>query len=393
MTQKPGSSESGFDESGRRLGGAESGGHLDDVAGIVLAGVHPWGECCLERVLPRPLMPVAGRSLVWHAVNWLQRGGVREAVVCANGGTRALRAALGDDAGLSITLGYFEDPMPRGPAGCARDAAATSGAQLFVVVDGTVIPRLELRSLLSAHVASEAALTVVARANGPWGQGDGGSLEPAGIYVFSRAALEQVSTVGYQDIKEWVIPDLHRRGYRVRAYTIKDASLPRVIGPESYLAVSMWAAHRIAECSLPDGYSAVADAWIHASARVADSARLIGPVLVGPECVVEEQAMVVGPTTLGQASALGRGCTVSRSVLWDGCRVGAGAVVDRCILATAADVEPEYVVRNTVYFARRWGGWTALGRRVSEWVTGNGKASSASDPVRGVGLRRRVGGR
>jgi mannose-1-phosphate guanylyltransferase len=331
--------------------------------------------------------------LVWHAVNWLQRGGVREAVVCANGGTRALRNALGDDAGLSIALGYFEDPMPRGPAGCARDAAATSDAQLFVVVDGTVIPRIDLRSLLSAHVASEAALTVVATATSSSGQGDDGSLEPVGIYVFSRAALEQVSPVGYQDIKEWVIPEMDKRGDRVCAYTIQDASLPRVIGPESYLAVSMWAAHRITECSLPDGYSQVAQAWVHASARVAESARLIGPVLVGPECVVEGQAMVVGPTTLGHASTLGRGCTVSRSVVWDRCRVGAGAVVDRCILATAADVEPECVVRNTVCFARRWSGWTALGRRVSGWVTGNGKASSASDPVRGVGLRRRVSGR
>ena len=50
--------------------------------GIVLAGVHAWGDCVLERAVCRPLLPVADRPLVAHALDWVRSAGVAEATVC-----------------------------------------------------------------------------------------------------------------------------------------------------------------------------------------------------------------------------------------------------------------------------------------------------------------------
>ncbi len=132
--------------------------------GVILAGAHPWAERTLERAVCRPLVPIASRPLICHTLDWLRSARIQSASVCANSDTVLLRRRLRDGASLGVALDYHEDVMPRGPAGCARDVAAGSDADTFLVVEGSVLPRLDLADLLSTHVSSEAVLTVVVAA-------------------------------------------------------------------------------------------------------------------------------------------------------------------------------------------------------------------------------------
>ena len=70
------------------------------------------------------------------------------------------------------------------------------------------------------------------------------------------------------------------------------------------------------------------------------SARLLGPVLLGPRVSVQAGATLVGPVSIGPGTTVGRGAVVSRSVVWSECVVGEGAFVDRCMLADGASIEP-----------------------------------------------------
>jgi mannose-1-phosphate guanylyltransferase len=92
---------------------------------------------------------------------------------------------------------------------------------------------------------------------------------------------------------------------------------------------------------------------------------MIGPSIVGAEAVISDEAMVVGPTTLGAGSQVGEGALVSRSVGWQGCSIGAGAVVDRCVLTTQAVVERGEQAHNVVKLGRP---------QLSEGATGAGTA-------------------
>ncbi len=324
------------------------------MTGIVLAGVHSWGEGVLENVACRPLLPIASRPLIRHAVDWLGLSGISEAYVCANSHTRILRRCLGDGLGPDVSLKYYEDQMPRGPAGCARDAAILGGGRIFVVVEGTIVPRIELRDLLDAHVESKAALTVAVAGSENASAGVNSPLEPVGIYVFSRELLPHIPPTGYQDIKETLIPCLHAKGLRVVPHVVRGDLAPRVSGAESYLAVNHWAVRTMPEdAARQDGYVRVGEAWVHESARVDPTARLVGPVLIGPDCVVGPGAMMVGPTTIGRGGLIGNQVVISRSALWDGCTVESGAVLDQCIVIDRTTVESEVVARSTVFVPRR----------------------------------------
>lgn len=327
------------------------------VRGIVLAGVHAWGDCLLEQTVCRPLMPVAAQPLITHALSWIREAGIGKATICANSDTAALHRRLGRGEGLGIQLDYFEDVMPRGPAGCVRDAAwQRQDAELLIVVDGTTIPRVDLHALIDQHVETQAAVTLVVEETAA-GQ------TPVGIYVFGRDVLAQVPASGYQDIKESLIPALYRQGGRVVPFVVRGTQSVRVTDAASYLGVNMWATERnFGDNRLPAGGRRIGDAWVDASAHVDPTARFVGPVIVGPNAWIGPNALVIGPSTIGAGARIGAGAVVSRSAVWERCNVGANTNVDQCVLADGAKLAADLVVRETVCLSPRR-------RRKRNWIS------------------------
>lgn len=313
------------------------------TAAIILAGSHVWKEDSLESLCPRPLLPVANSPLIAYALASLRAAGVPSGVICANESSFLLQEQLGDGSEYGIDLYYYEDRMPRGPAGCARDSSAIVPADQYIVLDGTIIPSIDLGALLETHGQAGAAATIVYNNDEAVQQIDyGGHLSPAGIYVFSRRAIEQVGETGYQDIKEVLIPRLRNEQAAVTAYPAERV-VPRISGLDAYLSVQGWMLERISEGQPPAGYHPRGAAWCHETARIAESARLVGPLLIGPEAVIEDDAVIIGPSVIGAECVVERGALVGRSVLWSYSAVGAEARVEHCLLATAVSAEPGVV--------------------------------------------------
>jgi NDP-sugar pyrophosphorylase family protein len=279
---------------------------------------------------------VAAAPLLTYPLRWLAEGGVREAIVCANGTTRAIREALGVGAALGMAIGYYEDGTPRGAAGCVRDAGLASAADILVVADGTSIPTVDLAELLEAHRREGAAVTVVVQRE----VSAATPLMPVGVYAFSRAVLDKVPPTGYQDIKETLIPRLHRAGERVVPHETR-AACPHVFDARTYLDVNGWMVERL-------GAGLRAAALVDPTAVVDPGARLVGPVQLGARARVAAGATVIGPSSIGADSVLLEGAVVARSAVWGRCRIGALALVDGSILGDDAVVEAGATLLNEV---------------------------------------------
>ncbi len=316
--------------------------------GIVLAGAYRGGWCVLDALAPRPLLPVACQPLVTYALRWMASGGLRVATVCANTEARAIGEGLGDTA-CGLRLEYLEDWTPRGAAGCVRDAGVRTDATTFVVADGTAVPIVPVGDLLEAHRTSRAAVTVVV------GAGRAGRLRPSGVYVFDRRALLHIPQDGFQDIKEKLIPRLYAAGDVVSTY-VAESLAPRVVDAQTYLALNQWVVERASRLrEAPDGFRNLREAVLHDTASVDPTARLLGPVLVGPGASVRAGATLVGPVVIGRATEVGCSAVVCRSVLWSECRVGGRSFVDRSTLADGAVVDPGSAVVYAVKTEARRG--------------------------------------
>jgi NDP-sugar pyrophosphorylase family protein len=320
-----------------------------ETSAIVLAGVYRWDDSAFDELLSRPLMPVAHTPLICHVLGWLRSADITHVTACANSESRQMRHLLGDGSALGIDLDYYEDWMPRGPAGCIRDAALQTDAERFVVADGTILPDCDLAALLCEHARSGAALTVVAAFDSEEANGNRERLVPTGIYVLERSVLEHVPETGYQDIKEVLLPRLHARDVRVRVHTLP-APCPRLTDAASYIALNACALERLSRTDrLPPGYRRAGQSIVHESAHIAAPDRLAGDVLIGPGTMVAPSATVIGPVVIGAECVIEAAAVVGQSVVWDNCRIVRGAAVSHCVLGDGAEVEAEALLRHAVF--------------------------------------------
>jgi NDP-sugar pyrophosphorylase family protein len=342
----------------------QSGTHF---GALVLAGSYGWGTGHIAALPPRPLADVALRPAISYAIEWLAAGGAPAVTICANQSSHLLRDRLGEGY-EGTALHYRGDQLPRGPAGSLRDAIDDIDADRFVVVEGTLIPQLDLDTLLDAHARTGAAMTMVTA-------GTPDRLAPAGIYVIERAALAEVPTAGFQDLKETLLPRLHRAGARVLPFALAQ-DVPRVATLDGYLAANAWVVERLT------GHAA--GTVFGMGAEPPAGALIVGPVLVGTGARIEPGATIVGPAVIGHRSVVAEGALVSRSVIGDGCTIGRGAMVhsslvtDHTPVADGAGIQRRLQLPAATLAARLSGLFGGRREPVS------GRAGARSHPVPGA---------
>jgi len=307
---------------------------LNATAAVILAGSYAWTGSTFERLRARPLLPVGHAPLIVHVLRSLERAGVSHATICANGATPSLKAHFEQSPFAAVNVSYYEDGSPRGAAGCVFDAARSTDAETLIVTDCSVLPDLCFESLLAQHRQTGAALTIVVTRDER--AGAKAALNPTGVYVIERRVLHHVGAQGYQDIKESLVPQLHRAGETIATFET-EPGCPTVLNAHSYLDANRWMVSRIAsgQGQLADGreYRRSGEVVAHASARIDANASVVGPVIIGADVQIAAGAVIVGPTTIGDGSVIGAGAVVSRSVIWSGSEIGEGALVDQSIVA------------------------------------------------------------
>ena len=318
----------------------------NSTTAIILAGSHAWHADSLEALCPRVLLPIANAPLISYTLEWLRSARITEAAICANDASSALQAYLQAGTQHDLSLYYYEDRIPRGPAGCVRDAAMAVPAERYIVVESSIIPALDLSALLSAHVETGAAITLVSNLGQDWSESRDGGILPFGVYVFDKRALDYVPPIGYQDIKEALIPRLHRDNETVMAFPVNRPS-PRVLGLPSYFAAQSWILERMQDDELIfEGYVNTDGIFIHETADLAPRARVVGPVMVGPQSRIENDALIIGPSVFGRGCVVERHAVVEQSVMWDTVVVGEQAIVDRCLITNGVVIEAGVMKRG-----------------------------------------------
>jgi NDP-sugar pyrophosphorylase family protein len=315
------------------------------VSGIVLAGSYQWTGSSFEQLRVRPLLPVALKPIIGHVLDWFEAAGILETTICANGSTSAIRRHLDETYSSALHVSYHEDGTPRGAAGCVKDAAAQSDADVFIVTDGATIPTADLASVVEKHVTSKAALTIVVHRSSA-AFSDVPQFHPTGTYVFDRQVLDSIPATSFHDIKENLIPKMYRDGLHIELFEVDNVS-PRVFTADAYLALNRWMMARVAADQLQPG-TAHPEPLVHPTAWVDESAILVGPVVLGAGVRVHASATIVGPCVIGAGTVVHAGASVARSITWDGCTIGENAFVDQCVLADHASVAPREAISGVL---------------------------------------------
>lgn len=88
---------------------------------------------------PKPLVLVRGRPAIVALIGGLARGGFTEIVINLAHLGRAIQSALGDGAGLGVSIRYSLEEQALGTAGGIANALALLGEETFAVVNGDLV--------------------------------------------------------------------------------------------------------------------------------------------------------------------------------------------------------------------------------------------------------------
>jgi mannose-1-phosphate guanylyltransferase len=274
----------------------------------------------LTRLVAKPAVPVAGRTLVERVLQWLHREGVRNVVLNLHHRPDTITRVIGDGAHLGFRVRYsWEQPL-LGSAGGPRHALDLIGADTFLIVNGDTLCDFALAPMLDAHRAAGADVTMALvpndapdRYNGvvldahdrvrgfvPKGQA-AGTWHFVGVQIVKAALFAPLA----DGVPSETVAGLYRQAVATGTLAIQGYRAPSIfldVGtPSDYLAAALQLS------ATPTGAVVEAGAVVDASARL--SRAIVWPdAQVGADAVLTD-CIVAGGVRIPQ------GFTATRAVL------------------------------------------------------------------------------
>ncbi len=188
--------------------------------------------------VPKPMVPVCGKPILGHQVEWLQGAGVTDVVFLAGYRWEAIRDHFEDGRKFGIRAHYSVEDTPLGRGGAIRKGfpLVPETDETVVVLNGDVITFEDLGAILGRHRAKKAsnpahlATIMVVPMVSPYGLVDMNDADDvigfrekvemaewinAGVYVLEREIFPELPELG--DHETSTFPQLAQAG-RLSAY-------------------------------------------------------------------------------------------------------------------------------------------------------------------------------
>lgn len=306
----------------------------------------------VTELLPKPMAPVANRPVVRHILRLLKRHGISEVVLNLHHLPDVITEYLGDGSDAGLDIRYSFEPQLLGTAGGVKKNEDFLGTGTFLIMSGDALTDFDLTALVAAHRRNGSIATIAVKqvadpslygvlVTNDEGRVVGFQEKPpreearsnlcnCGIYVFEPELLSLIPAGLFDDFGSRLFPDMLRQG--VPFHIHESAGYWSDVGNlGEFFRGNADALTGKVRVELP-GEEVRPGVWVDEGACVAASANIEGPVVIGRDCVIEEDASIEGPAVLGDRSAIRAGAQVVRAVvLADSC-VPSGAVIVEGIL-------------------------------------------------------------
>jgi NDP-sugar pyrophosphorylase family protein len=125
---------------------------------LVMAGGRGSRLDPLTAFLPKPLVPVADRPVLEHAIAMMAAQGVRDIAVSLGYLAPLVQAYFGDGARFGVRIRYLVEQHPLGTAGAI--GLLGGWRDTLFVMNADILCDLDLRAMLARHAAARAVATV-----------------------------------------------------------------------------------------------------------------------------------------------------------------------------------------------------------------------------------------
>ena len=379
---------------------------------VILAGGTSTAKFPLANCYPKFTFPLAdGEPVLSHLLYHLKKSGIRDvAVVTSDSHNHHVDDRSVDSNGLDIS--WIVDDGLRGSAGALRPLEDFVGRAPFLVLDASVLlDGVDLSSIMAAHETHKPSVTVVVEdvrddqaADSVELNGMGtilndqqihdlhknsGAMLSSGLYVFDPCVLREMDDDGYCDLKEQLLPALHRSGRLMRSHRVAKP-VGRIASFGDYMQITR---HGLLngladQPSIRRTKDQIHDrVWIGRNVEISPQACLRGPLVIGNDCRIDAGARIIGPSIICDGTHVGQHALVQESMVWRRCRIDRRARVEKSVLGNECSVpkgtsiQHSVVVKNAKAAARLAAVRPGSNRHERLWVDQRGRLQPPHYPV------------
>jgi NDP-sugar pyrophosphorylase family protein len=200
---------------------------------MILAGGKGERLRPLTDKLPKPMVPLCGKPILEHQVEWLKKGGVSDVVFLSGYLSDSIRDHFGDGSRFGFNALYSVEDSPLGRGGAIKKGypLVPPGEDTVVVLNGDIVTDESLAAVLARHRerkvldAAHLATLLVTPMVSPYGLVDTNDADEVtgfrekvelphwingGVYVFDRAVFAQFPDLGDHEVETF--PRLAQEG-------------------------------------------------------------------------------------------------------------------------------------------------------------------------------------
>lgn len=318
---------------------------------VVMAG----GEGVRLRPLtsnqPKPMITVANRPVVEYILELFKRYNFKDVVMTLHFLPETIRRYFGSGEEIDVNISYVREEVPLGTAGSVKNAEEHL-KETFLVISGDALTDFDLQEIVAFHRRKKAVVTIaLKKVDNPleygivitnsfgkierflekpgWGEVFSDTVN-TGIYVLEPEIFQYIPENQPFDFSKDLFPLLLKEGKPLYGFVsegywcdignlkqYKQANLDILEGRVNFQ---------------PKAIKTEQDVWIGKGAVIHPEAVVKGPSILGQHVRIERGAKIGELSILGPNVVVKEGAHVHRAVVMDNAFIGSHAVLHDCIL-------------------------------------------------------------
>ena len=107
--------------------------------------------------IPKPMVPVNGKSFLQYHIEELKRAGIKDIVLCTGYLSNKIQEYFGDGSKFDVKIKYSIEKKPLGTAGAIKNAEKYVN-NTFLVLNGDSYLKIDYNKLINFHKSKKAKL-------------------------------------------------------------------------------------------------------------------------------------------------------------------------------------------------------------------------------------------
>lgn len=323
---------------------------------MILGGGYATRLRPLSYALPKLLFPVGGKPILKRTIEHLSSFGVDEVILAVNYLADQLREHLGEEY-RGVKIKYSLEPKPLGTGGPIAFARQYYRSERLLAMNGDILSEIDLHAMERLHESNDALATIalhevddptrfgVARLDEysrirefvekPRMADAPSRLVNAGAYLLEPQAVDRIPEGRRVIIEREVFPALASEG-RLFGY----------VHSGTWFDIGNISDFRNANFALLEKKTED-----KSEGKIAQSAKLTSPVLIGEHAIVEEGANLGPRTIIGRRAQIHRNASVAETIVFDDAEIGSDSSIEGAVIGNSVTIGKGVVIQEGAVIA------------------------------------------